>query len=148
MRQAIDICRLGIRAGNSPFGCVIVLPDGQSFADHNHVWQNTDSTAHAEICCLRKTCAAAGRIDLSGAWLFTTTEPCPMCAAACHWARIERVIFGAAIADAAAAGFSELQIACADLLRGSPLKVVGGVLADECRALFQEWQSQGKGRAY
>src|SRR5438105_711852 len=97
-RAAIDICRAGIAAGQSPFGCVIVHPYERVIAAHNTVWQTGDITAHAEIDCLRKACAALGTIDLSDCILISTTEPCPMCAAACHWARINTIYYGASIA--------------------------------------------------
>jgi tRNA(Arg) A34 adenosine deaminase TadA len=73
-----------------------------------------------------------------------------MCLAAIHWAKIDRVVFGASIADAAAAGFTELFVPAKDLaaLGRSPLVVEGGVLRDECAALFAEWQRAGKCRAY
>lgn len=148
MRLAIDTCRRGIAEGNSPFGCVIVSASGRVFTAHNTVWQNTDITAHAEIVCLRQACHAMGVIDLSGAWLFSTAEPCPMCAAACHWARIDRVVFGASIEDAARAGFNELPISCAEMLSRSPTTAVGAVMVDECRELFDEWSRVGKAASY
>ncbi len=73
-----------------------------------------------------------------------------MCLSAIHWAKIGRIVFGAAIEDAAAAGFSELRVPARELARrgGSPLVVEGGLLAEECRALFDEFHRAGKSRAY
>ena len=70
-----------------------------------------------------------------------------MCFAACHWAKLEAIYFGAAIADARTAGFSELSISNEQMkaLGGSRIRIVGGVLAAEARELFQEWK-QGPGR--
>jgi len=72
-----------------------------------------------------------------------------MCMAALHWARVETVYYAATIGDAAAAGFSELALPAADVVRlgGSPVKLVAGLLVDECRELFRAWQA-GDGRAY
>jgi tRNA(Arg) A34 adenosine deaminase TadA len=149
MARAVAVCRSGIAQGQTPFGSVIVR-DGRIVAEaHNTVWRDTDPTAHAEVNALRLACRSLGSIDLTGAVLYTTCEPCPMCLAASHWARIARVLFGASIADAASAGFSELSVPAAELaqLGGSPLLVEPGPLRDDCRALFDEWKA-ARGHAY
>jgi guanine deaminase len=150
MRLAIEKTREGIDAGQSPFGSAIVRGGDVITVTHNTVWMTTDPTAHAEVNCIR---AAAGRLKnifLTGCTLYSTTEPCPMCLAAIHWAKIERVVFGATIADAAAAGFHELFVPAKELaaLGKSPLKVESGLLQAECAALFDEWKRSGKARAY
>lgn len=149
MRLAIEKARAGIAAGQSPFGCAIALGDDVIAASHNCVWSTTDITAHAEITALRESCSQTGRVHLTGAIVATTCEPCPMCACALHWARVETVYYGATIADATAAGFNELHISAEDVIRQgrSSMKLVGGILVDECVTLFQEWQA-GRPRAY
>ena len=71
----------------------------------------------------------------------STCEPCPMCMAALHWARVKTVYFGASIADAQRAGFRELTLPAATLVRlgGSPIELVDGILAEECQELFRLW---------
>jgi tRNA(Arg) A34 adenosine deaminase TadA len=110
----------------------------------------TDITAHAEITALRAGCHRSGQILLEDAVVATTCEPCPMCLSALHWARVNVVYFGASIADAGAAGFHELRIPAADMVRrgGSRLKIDTGVLAAECRELFAEWKLRPDHRAY
>ncbi len=73
-----------------------------------------------------------------------------MCLAAIHWAKIDRVVFGATIADAAAAGFSELAVDAKVLAKmgGSHLVVEDGLLRDECAALFGQWKKAGLAKAY
>jgi tRNA(Arg) A34 adenosine deaminase TadA len=70
--------------------------------------------------------------------------------AALHWARVDTVCYGATIADAKAAGFNELRIPAAEIIRlgGSSVKLVSGILKDECAALFDEWRASGQARAY
>jgi guanine deaminase len=150
MRHAIDACRDGIVAGQTPFGCAIVLQGRLIAAAHNTVWRDMDITAHAEINAIRAACRALNRVDLSGCDLYTTCEPCPMCLAAGHWARIETVYFGATIADAQAAGFNELAVPAQELVtRGhSPMRVMGAVLHDACTALFAEWRQRPDARTY
>jgi len=150
MRLAIEKCRQGLAAGQSPFGCAIATDEGLLAVEHNTVLATTDITAHAEINALREACRRAGDIHLAGAVVATTCEPCPMCLAALHWARVEKVYYGATIADADRAGFNELPISAAELVRrsGSPLQLVPDTLADECRELFIEWECRADRRTY
>jgi len=150
MQAAIDRAKEGIAAGQSPFGCAVSLGGAIVAVEHNRVLASTDITAHAEITALRAACRRAGTIDLGGAIVASTCEPCAMCMAALHWARVDAVYFGAAIGDAAAAGFNELSLPAAEVLRigGSGVRLTGGLLADECRRLFRDWAANPDRRAY
>ena len=150
MRLAIDRAEEGMAVGQSPFGCAISLKGTIVAAEHNRVLGSTDITAHAEITALREACRRTGTIDLRGAIVASTCEPCAMCMAALHWARVDTVYFGATIADAAAAGFNEMTLPAADVLRlgGSAVRLTGGTLVEECRALFREWAGTPGHRAY
>jgi tRNA(Arg) A34 adenosine deaminase TadA len=150
MRLAIRKTQEGIAAGQTPFGSVIVKDGIVVAATHNTVWQTCDPTAHAEVNCIRAAAAALKSIFLNGCTLYSTTEPCPMCLSAIHWAKIDRVLFGATIADAVAAGFAELIIDAKKLaeMGKSPLLVEGGLLRVECAALFEEWRRAGLSKAY
>jgi tRNA(Arg) A34 adenosine deaminase TadA len=150
MRLAIEKCRQGLAAGQSPFGCAIARDGKLLSCSHNSVVLTTDITAHAEMNAIRAACQAVGDIFLSGAIVATTCEPCPMCMAALHWARVETVYYGATIADADQAGFNELQLPAAELLRlgRSQLKLVPGVLPEECKQLFDEWNANPNRKVY
>ena len=150
MLLAIDTCRQGIEQGQSPFGAAIVRGDELVVAATNVVFRETDATAHAEVNAIRLACRKHDAIDLTGCTIYSTTEPCPMCFAACHWARLDRIVYGAAIADAAAAGFNELSIPNQRMksLGGSRIEVVPGVLREQCVQLFDLWKSQPGRRAY
>lgn len=145
MQLAIDTARDGIAAGQSPFGAAIVRGDQVVAVAHNAVWLTCDPTAHAEVNAIRKAAAALQTIALRGCEMFTTCEPCPMCLAAIHWAKIDKVYYGATIADAAAAGFSELHIPAVEMVKngGSSLQVAAGPLRQECRDLFALWRTTG-----
>ncbi len=150
MRLAIQVCQKGVDQGQSPFGCAIALGDQVIAHTHNTVLLSTDVTAHAEVNALREACRNTGEILLPDAIVATTCEPCPMCMAALHWARVKTVYYGASIADANSAGFNELQLPAAELLRigGSTVELVGDLLADECRELFGRWAMNPKRVAY
>lgn len=139
--MAIDAARRGLAAGQTPFGAAIVRGNELILAAHNVVWHTTDITAHAETHAVQLACAKLGSIDLSGCRIYSTCEPCPMCFSACHWAKLDRIIYGADIADAKAAGFNELTVSN-DLLKregGSPVELTPHILRDQCRQLFADW---------
>ncbi|HXT57195.1 MAG TPA: nucleoside deaminase [Pirellulales bacterium] len=150
MQLAIEKCRHGIAAGQSPFGCAIAIGDQVVAVAHNTVLATLDVTAHAEVNALRSACQRQFDIHLPGATVATTCEPCPMCTAALHWARVERVYYGATIDDAKAAGFNEMQVPAAEIARlgGSSIELLPGLLIDECRELFAAWKQTANPRTY
>src|SRR3954463_15964200 len=150
MRMAIEKARAGIAAGQSPFGSVIVRGNEVIACEHNLVWATPDATAHAEVTAIRAACKKVRDVKLGGSTLYSTTEPCPMCFSAIHWAGIDKIIYGASIADAQRAGFSELSISNFEMKRlgGSPVEIVAGFMAAEAAALFGEWLASTKAKAY
>jgi guanine deaminase len=151
MRMALAKARDGMAAGQSPFGACIVRQGGDVIAcEHNVVWQASDATAHAEVTAIRAACQAVASIKLTGTTIYSTTEPCPMCFAAIHWAGIDRIVYGASIADAQRAGFSELAISNFDMKRlgGSAVEIVPACLASEAVDLFNQWLADPKHRVY
>src|SRR5215510_6620237 len=91
MQLAVEQARAGIAAGQSPFGALIVRDGSLVASGHNEVWKRTDPSAHAEVVAIQRAAAALRTIDLAGCTMYTTCEPCPMCAAAIHWAKIDAV---------------------------------------------------------
>ena len=91
-----------------------------------------------------------GRLPASPTCAFLIAFTAIYCLAAIHWAKVARVVYGATIADAAAAGYSELSVPAAELARmgGSPLRVEAGPLRDECRDLFRLWRETGLSPPY
>lgn len=150
MRMAIDKTRQGMRNGQMPFGAAIVKEGKLITVDHNLVFATTDITAHAEVTAIRNACRLLNTVDLTGCSIYSTTEPCPMCFAACHWARIDRIIFGSAIDDARAAGFSELPISNLDMKRqgGSKVLITPGFLREEAIKLFEEFAAMRDRKTY
>ncbi|HQP09912.1 MAG TPA: nucleoside deaminase [Candidatus Omnitrophota bacterium] len=150
MRLAIAKAQEGIAKGQTPFGACIVKDEAILSCAHNAVWDTTDITAHAEICAIREACRNTRSISLEGSVIYSTCEPCPMCFSACHWARVEVIVYGAGIADAQKAGFHELAISDLQMkdLGRSPLTIIPGFLAGECVALFDLWSRQETKKAY
>jgi len=73
-----------------------------------------------------------------------------MCFTACHWARLNRIVYGASISDAAAAGFNELRVGDADLKRlgNSPVELMGGILKEQTTELLRSWLHCARRQAY
>jgi guanine deaminase len=132
-----------------PFGACIVKA-GRILALGRNMVLSTDATAHAEINAIRRASKALGTFDLRGATIYSTTEPCPMCFSAIHWARIKRIVYGTNIADAARIGFNEMPITNKRLksLAGSRVILKPAVLRDECRRLFHDWATQSHKKLY
>jgi guanine deaminase len=95
-------------AHGGPFGACLVLENEVLAVAHNTVLRDREPTAHAEISAIRAAAARLGTRDLSGCVIYSTTEPCPMCFGAIHWARIDRLVYGTRIEDVGALGFGEL----------------------------------------
>jgi tRNA(Arg) A34 adenosine deaminase TadA len=150
MRMAIAKAGQGIRKGQTPFGACIVRNGKMVVCVHNIVWATTDITAHAEINAIRSACQKLKTIDLSDCVLYSTCEPCPMCFAAIHWARIEKVIYGARISDAKKTGFNELTVSNRQMksIGGSPVSIVSNFLREECVPLFEEWAARPENKVY
>lgn len=144
MRLAIAKAMEGVEAGGSPFGACIVKNGEVVACAHNVVWQTTDITAHAEVHCIREACRELGVIDLQGCTIYTTTEPCPMCFSAIHWAHCDSIVFGTSITDPQAAGFRELTISNEQMksLGGSEVEIEGGFLREECLDLFEAFNAR------
>ncbi|MBK1657585.1 nucleoside deaminase [Paracraurococcus ruber] len=107
MRRAIALACDSVAAGGGPFGAVIARGEEVVAEGSNLVTPDLDPTAHAEVTAIRRACRTLGRFDLRGLVLYSSCEPCPMCLAAIHWARLDGAYFAGTRWDAAAAGFDD-----------------------------------------
>ena len=143
MRLAIKEARKNFKSfSGGPFGACIVKKRHLIAIARNTVLKN-DATCHAEINAIRKASRKLKTFDLSGCTIYSTTEPCPMCFVAIHWARIKRIIYGTKTSDAKKFGFNELNISDAKLvsLGKSKIKLFGGLLLSDCKALLKDWSN-------
>jgi tRNA(adenine34) deaminase len=137
MRQALDLALEAERAGEVPVGAVVVLNGRVIGRGRNAPIGRNDPLAHAEILAIREAAGAAGNYRLDGATLYSTLEPCVMCAGALVAARIERLVFGAR--DLRFGGVrSKFQIADSELLNHR-VKIEEGVLGAECAEMMQRF---------
>lgn len=139
MRLALEQARLAATAGEVPVGALVVK-DGEIVGQgQNRNLRDSDSTAHAEIVALRQAGARLGNHRLPGCVMYSTIEPCAMCAGAMVHARLARLVYGAADPKAGAAG-SVLEVLNHPRLNHQ-MELTTGVLQDECsevlKAFFQ-----------
>lgn len=96
-----------ITNAGGPFGAVVVKDDVVVGVGNNHVLENNDPTAHAEVMAIRNACQNLKTFDLTGCELYTSCYPCPMCLSAIIWANIRTVYYGNTKEDAADIGFRD-----------------------------------------
>ena len=142
LREALRLAGESAAGGGGPFGAVVAREGEVLARGSNAVVESADPTAHAEIVALRGAARALGTHELRGCVLYTSCEPCPMCLGAAWWARVERVVYAAGRADAAAAGFDdeELYRELALPLDERSLRIER-LLKEEGRAPFEAWLS-------
>jgi tRNA(adenine34) deaminase len=140
MRQALEQARLALQHGDVPVGAVLLDASGAVVAtDHNRREELGDATAHAEMLVLSAASRAAGDWRLTGHTLVVTLEPCPMCAMAAVWARVDRIVYGAA--DLRAGGAWSLYNIPQDARLNHRVELVAGVLGEESASLLDEFFS-------
>ena len=102
MRRAEALRDEALRAGDQPYGAVLLRGDVIVGAAPSRVVSHTDPTAHAEMEAIRDAARQLRTRDLSGCVLVSTSRPCRMCEAAAGWAGISRMVYGEALTDAGA----------------------------------------------
>lgn len=138
MLQAIEMARDAAKIGEVPVGAIIVGSDGDILAAASNLTiTNIDPTAHAEILALRIAADRVGNYRLNGTTVYSTIEPCAMCAGALVNARVVRLVYGAAD-ERFGAVESKFRV-CDSPDLNHRIEITSGVLADECRHLMQEF---------
>ena len=137
LREAMSEAHYAQLSGEVPVGAVIVR-DGVVLArGRNRVIADSDPTAHAEIVAIREAGRLIGNYRLENCDLYSTLEPCAMCAGAILHARIRRLVYAASDPKAGACG-SVLQVINHPKLNHR-VEVTAGVLSDECSALVSNF---------
>ena len=143
MRQALALAARAAESGEVPVGAVVVVDGVVVGEGWNQPIASSDPTAHAEIVAMRAAARHLRNYRLTGASLFVTVEPCLMCVGAMIHARIATVVYGTPEPRAGALGSAIAAHETPGL--NHRLAVVGGVLADECRALMQTFFRDRRG---
>ncbi len=138
MAIALEAARQARDIDEVPIGACLVNAEGSLVAiGHNRTIVDCDPTAHAEIVVLREAARKIGNYRLTGSVLYTTIEPCVMCAGAIVNARIERLAYGTAD-ERFGAVRTKFQL-CDSSSLNHQATITAGVLETECRELMQEF---------
>jgi tRNA(adenine34) deaminase len=138
MGEALSAAREAARRGEVPVGACVVGADGELLAvAGNRTRSDCDPTAHAEVLALREAARRAGNYRLTGAVLYSTVEPCAMCAGALVQARVARLVYGAT--DERAGAVESVFRVCDSGSLNHRMELTAGVLGEDCRALMQDF---------
>jgi tRNA(adenine34) deaminase len=141
MRLALEQARAGAQTpGGAEVGTVLVKDGNVLCAAFNEGDMRQDPTAHAEMVVIRKACNQLHTLSLEECILYCTLQPCGMCTMACLWAGVSRIVFGAGRGNVDCLYFETRHANTVDFIRDAfrnDLEVVGGILADECAALYR-----------
>jgi tRNA(Arg) A34 adenosine deaminase TadA len=137
MREALVEAHAAGEQGEVPVGAIVVLDGSVIGRGRNAVIKTSDPTAHAEIVALREAAQSVVNYRLTGATMYSTIEPCAMCAGALVHGRIARLVYGARDPKTGAVE-THLGICSTDFLNHR-VSVESGILEDECRRVLQSF---------
>lgn len=123
----------------SPIGAVVVMRGKEVAAERNQTATLCDATAHAEMMAFRMAGAAICDMELRGATLYTTLQPCGMCTMASIWSKVERVVFGAGRNDVHRMYFEDRHIDTLGFISDAyrdDIEIIGGCLREACADLY------------
>jgi len=139
MRRCVELARRALVTSDAPVGALVVSNDSVIAEGVESVKARRDVTGHAEIEAVRAACERLGSLNLTGCTLYTSVEPCVMCAYAIRLARVSIVVTGARSSDAERALNGWLVLTSADILPDRPPPaLVRDVLSRECHAVLTE----------
>ena len=138
MDIALEEARLSRAEGNKGYGAVVALGNRVLARAHDTAKTEGDPSLHGEVNAMRAAIAQTGDADLCGTVLFSSCEPCPMCASMAVWANVSAIVYGASIADTIAMGKSRIAVSASEIADRSPviMEVIGGVRREACLALY------------
>jgi len=137
MREALAAAREAQASGEVPIGTCIVSENKLIAVSGNRTRTDCDPTAHAEMVALREAARKIGNYRLTGVAVYSTIEPCAMCAGALIQARVRRLVYGAPD-ERAGAVVSRFRICDTDFLNHR-IEISSGVLETECRTLMEDF---------
>jgi tRNA(Arg) A34 adenosine deaminase TadA len=143
LRRSFEVARRAVTNGNHPFGAILVDRNRNVLIEaENGYMPDHDGTAHAERLLATQACTTLSPDILANATLYSSAEPCAMCAGAIYWAGIGRLVYGLSERRLRAVTGNHpenptLDLACREVFRGGqrPTEVIGPMLEDEAEAL-------------
>ena len=143
MQHALLLAKKAYKQDEVPVGAVIVKDSGIISSQHNQVRSHMDPTGHAEILCIKEAAQKLATTHLNECDIYTTLEPCAMCAQALAWAKIKRIYFAAYDKKFGAMG-SRLDIFNEHSVNYKP-EIYGGIMEEESAKLLKNFFSKKRG---
>lgn len=143
LRRAIALATENVVTGRGgPFAAIVVHQGRIVGEAANTVTATLDPTAHGEVNAIRAACKTLNTFTLHGCQLYSSCQPCPMCLAACYWARLDAIFYGASAADAARAGFDDAFL-YGEFQKSSAARALPAtqMLGEEAWASFAAWMA-------
>lgn len=139
MKLALDAAQKASDCEEVPIGAVVINTQTQAILSKgkNETRQRHNPCAHAEILAIEEACRKAGAQRIPECSIYVTLEPCPMCAAAISYARLQSLVFGAAD-DKSGGVISGPQLYASPVMHYKP-EVIGGIMAEECGQILKEF---------
>lgn len=144
LRQAIELAVQAKNEGNHPFGALLVIDGKVVLTAKNSVNTDCNPTCHAETNLVQSGIRQLTKVQLAEAMLYTSCEPCAMCAGAIYWAGIRKVIYALSSLELGKMAGEELSISCREIYSrtGEKMDVSGPLLLDEARKPHENFWSQ------
>jgi tRNA(adenine34) deaminase len=142
MDLALSLARAAEPTGNTPVAAIIVRDGVEIGRGTNEATTKRDPILHAEIVAIQDACRRTGSGTLDGATLYSTMEPCPMCAWGIRCAGLKRVVLGARAADLRRTDMGSYAFDTFMVLTGQEVELVSGVRTAECVDLRSTWSAR------
>ncbi len=139
MNIALNEAQISKKEGNKGYGAVIVYDREILSEAHDTAITENDPIKHAEVSAIRKAVKTKADANLSGAILFSTCEPCPMCTSLAIWSNLTTIVFGASIEETSKMGRTRINISSRDIVDKSPtmIEIIGGEMREQCLKLYE-----------
>jgi tRNA(adenine34) deaminase len=137
MHLALEEAKASRQEGDKGYGAVVVLGQRILSRAHDTTVTQRDPSLHAEVNAIRQAVQALDDGNLSGAILFSTCEPCPMCSSLAVWSNLTTIVYGASMEETARLGIARIHVSAAEIVAKAQgmIEIIGGVLHEECLAL-------------
>jgi tRNA(adenine34) deaminase len=139
MQIAWQEAKISRQEGNKGYGAVVAWGNRVLSQAHDTAVTAKDPSFHAELQAIRQAVQVLGDPNLSGAVLFSTCEPCPMCASLAVWANLTTIVYGISIEETARLGKARIMVSSREIVEKSPVivEIIGDVLKEKCRLLYE-----------
>lgn len=141
IKQSLILAKAAAEKGNEPFGALLVKEARIVATGQNQIHSQSDPTYHAELGIIRNFCSTEQMDDLSEYTLYTSCEPCCMCAGAVVWSKVGRMVYSLSHDELAEIAGFNIMIGSEEIFEKSPFhpKVTKGLLKEEARQLYKDY---------